>query len=71
MFVVSSAPGPQAQELPGLGVLGQHLDGVLALLAVLHVRHVLVEHEVGAGAERHRGRDVADDLGVTARIRHE
>ena len=70
-FLYSSTPGPQPQELPGLGVLGHHLYGVLARLAVLHVRHVLVEHEVGAGGERHRGRDVADDLRVTSGVRHE
>ena len=54
--------GSEHHELSRLGVLGDHLNGVVTLQLVLHVSHVLVQEQVLASSQRDGGSDITNYL---------
>ena len=54
--------GPEYHKLARLGVLGNHLNGIVSLQLVLHVSHIFVQDQVFTSSQRDGGRNVTNDL---------
>ena len=54
--------GSEHHELSSLGVLSDHLNGVVTLQLVLHVSHVFVQEQVLSSSQRDGGSNITNNL---------